>query len=72
MVRHPLSVGESGLIGGICWWCREERLTSAGDIEATMQFDDHRAVGAVPEVTPASNSQSPSGDKRIMRPLPFE
>ena len=34
-----------------------------------MQFDDYRAVGAVPEVTPASNGQSPSGDKRIMRPF---
>ena len=48
---------------------QEERLTSTGEIEATMQFDDYRAVGAAPEVTPTSNGQSSAGEKRIMRPF---
>ncbi|MBX3238244.1 MAG: hypothetical protein KF814_19010 [Nitrospiraceae bacterium] len=48
---------------------QEERLTSAGDIEATMQFDDYRAVGAVPPASLASNGQNPDGGPRIMRPF---
>ena len=48
---------------------QEERLTPTGEIEATMQFDDYRAVGAAPELTPTSNGQSPAGEKRIMRPF---
>ncbi len=48
---------------------QEERLTPAGDIEATMQFDDYRAVGAAPDVTPASTVPPPVGEKRIMRPF---
>ena len=46
---------------------KEERVSPAGDIEATMQFDDYRAVGAAP--TPAVNGQAPTDDKRIMRPF---
>ena len=48
---------------------QEERLTPAGEIEATMQFDDYRAVGNASEVTPTSNGLSPAGEKRIMRPF---
>lgn len=47
---------------------QEERLSPSGEIEATMQFDDYRAVG-VDEATPASNGQAPAADKRIMRPF---
>jgi len=47
---------------------KEERVSPAGDIEATMQFDDYRAVGAA-QSTPALNGQAPTADKRIMRPF---
>lgn len=47
---------------------QEERLTPAGEIEATMQFDDYRAVGPLPAVL-ASNEQSPQASPRIMRPF---
>jgi len=47
---------------------QEERLSPTGEIEATMQFDDYRAVGGV-DVIPASNGQASAADKRIMRPF---
>lgn len=47
---------------------QEERLSPSGEIEATMQFDDYRAVGGL-EATPASNGQVPAAGKRIMRPF---
>ena len=48
---------------------QEERLTPAGEVEATMQFDDYRAVGSLPPSTLASNGQSPETGTRIMRPF---
>ncbi len=47
---------------------QEERVSPAGEVEATMQFDDYRAVGAS-DATQASNTQEPATDKRIMRPF---
>ncbi|MCC2642128.1 MAG: hypothetical protein K0S45_2541 [Nitrospira sp.] len=47
---------------------QEERLSSEGKIEATMQFDDYRAVGPS-ESNPALNIQEPSTGRRIMRPF---
>ncbi|MBS0170063.1 MAG: hypothetical protein JSR62_06875 [Nitrospira sp.] len=70
------SAGAAPFVSRRIWFDRrnllvvqEERLTPEGDIEATMQFDDYRAVGAAPEVTPTLNGQSSVGDKRIMRPF---
>jgi len=48
---------------------QEERLTPAGEIEATMQLDDYRAVGPLSPATLASNGQSPETVTRIMRPF---
>ncbi len=48
---------------------QEERLTPAGEVEATMQFDDYRAVGSLPPATPSSNGQPPAAGTRIMRPF---
>ena len=48
---------------------QEERLSPSGDVEATMQFDDYRAVGAGVEAVSAVNGQVPTADKRIMRPF---
>lgn len=47
---------------------KEERLSPAGDIEATMQFDDYRAVGASEMAGPVS-TQDPIVPKRILRPF---
>jgi len=47
---------------------REEKLSPAGDIEATMQFEDYRAVGAS-ETVGAANVQQPVAAKRILRPF---
>lgn len=47
---------------------QEERLSPSGEVEATMQFDDYRAVGA-PEPVSVSTGQEPVADKRIMRPF---
>jgi len=47
---------------------REEKLSPAGDIEATMQFEDYRAVGAS-ETVGAVNVQQPVAAKRILRPF---
>jgi len=48
---------------------QEERLTAAGKVDATMQFDDYRAVGPTPPATLQSNGQSAEGGIRIMRPF---
>ena len=48
---------------------QEERLSPSGDVEATMQFDDYRAVGGGVEAVSAVNGQAPTADKRIMRPF---
>ena len=48
---------------------QEERLSPSGEVEATMQFDDYRAVGGVAEALPASNGQAPVAGTRIMRPF---
>jgi len=47
---------------------REEKLSPGGDVEATMQFDDYRAVGASETAGPI-NSQEPAAAKRILRPF---
>lgn len=47
---------------------QEERMSPSGEVEATMQFDDYRAVGAA-EPVPVSTGQDPASDKRIMRPF---
>lgn len=48
---------------------QEERLSPSGEVDATMQFDDYRAVGRAAEALPASNGQAPVADTRIMRPF---
>ncbi len=47
---------------------KEERVSPAGEIEATMQFDDYRAVGPS-EVSKALSIQEPAAPKRILRPF---
>jgi hypothetical protein len=47
---------------------KEERLSLTGDIEATMQFEDFRAVGASEMAGPVS-TQDPIAPKRILRPF---
>lgn len=47
---------------------QEERLSFAGKVEATMQFDDYRAVGPS-DGAPALNVREPSTGRRIMRPF---
>src|SRR5574340_761098 len=47
---------------------QEERVSPAGEIEATMQFDDYRAVGAS-DGTQAATVQASAVDRRIMRPF---
>lgn len=47
---------------------QEERVSPAGEIEATMQFDDYRAVGAS-DGTQAATAQASAVDRRIMRPF---
>jgi hypothetical protein len=47
---------------------QEERLSPAGKVEATMQFDDYRAVGPS-DSAQALNVQEPSTERRIMRPF---
>ena len=48
---------------------QEERLTSAGEVEATMQFDDYRPVGPLLPAILASSGQTPEAGTRIMRPF---
>lgn len=45
---------------------KEERVSPGGEVEATMQFDDYRAVGS--ETAGPSNIQEPAA-KRILRPF---
>ena len=47
---------------------KEERLSPAGDLEATMQFEDYRVVG-VPQTGGSLNIQEPPITKRILRPF---
>lgn len=47
---------------------KEERVSPGGDVEATMQFDDYRAVGASETAGPI-NIQEPAVAKRILRPF---
>ena len=47
---------------------KEERVSPAGDIEATMQFDDYRAVGDL-ETAGAVFIQERAAPKRILRPF---
>ena len=46
---------------------REEKISPAGDIEATMQFDDYRAVGS--ETAGPVNMAESAAAKRILRPF---
>ncbi|MCC6967032.1 MAG: hypothetical protein IT391_12225 [Nitrospira sp.] len=75
-VLTPGPSGTASYVSRRIWFDRrnllvvqEERLTPAGEVEATMQFDDYRAVGPVPPATLASNGQSPETAARIMRPF---
>lgn len=47
---------------------QEERMSPSGEVDATMQFDDYRAVGSAATAQPV-NVQTPEMDKRIMRPF---
>lgn len=47
---------------------QEERVSPSGEVEATMQFDDYRAVGAS-DGNQAAPVHVPTADKRIMRPF---
>ncbi len=47
---------------------QEEKVSAAGEIEATMQFDDYRAVGA-PDKAGAVNVQDPGATRPILRPF---
>jgi hypothetical protein len=47
---------------------KEERVSPAGDVEATMRFDDYRAVGDRDTGGPV-NVQEPAAAKRILRPF---
>jgi hypothetical protein len=47
---------------------KEERVSPAGEIEATMQFDDYRAVGDL-ETAEALSIQERAAPKRILRPF---
>lgn len=47
---------------------QEERLSASGDVEATIQFDDYRAVGG-PAISQPVAREEPGADKRIMRPF---
>ncbi|GMV51351.1 MAG: hypothetical protein AMXMBFR67_28940 [Nitrospira sp.] len=47
---------------------REDRLTSTGEVEATMQFEDYRPVGTANNLQPASDSV-PVAEQRILRPF---
>ena len=76
VVAAPGTNGAAPFVSRRIWFDRrnllvvqEERLTPAGEVEATMQFDDYRAVGSLPSATPASNGQSPEAGTRIMRPF---
>ena len=46
---------------------KEERVSPGGEVEATMQFDDYRAVGS--ETAGPINIQEPAATKRILRPF---
>ncbi|HJR77351.1 MAG TPA: hypothetical protein VJ805_10265 [Nitrospiraceae bacterium] len=48
---------------------REERLSAAGDIEAVMQFEDFRPVGAPPAETVIHGSEGAGQDDRLLRPF---
>jgi outer membrane lipoprotein-sorting protein len=76
VVAAPGTNGAAPFVSRRIWFDRrnllvvqEERLTPAGEVEATMQFDDYRAVGSLPSATPASSGQSPEVGTRIMRPF---
>lgn len=76
VVTTPATNGAPPFVSRRIWFDRrnllvvqEERLTRAGEVEATMQFDDYRAVGALPPASLASNGQNPDGGPRIMRPF---
>jgi hypothetical protein len=45
----------------------EQRLSPSGEVEATMQFDDYRLVGAEHEA--AGPTATASTDKRLLRPF---
>jgi hypothetical protein len=47
---------------------QEERVSPSGEVEATMQFDDYRVVGASDGIQ-AAPVHVPPADKRIMRPF---
>jgi outer membrane lipoprotein-sorting protein len=76
VVTAPGQNGTAPFVARRIWFDRrnllvvqEERLSPSGDVEATMQFDDYRAVGGGVEVVSAVNGQAPAPDKRIMRPF---
>jgi len=48
---------------------REERLSPTGDIEATMQFEDFRPVGAPSAETIAHGSEEGGHGDRLLRPF---
>ena len=76
VVTAPGSNNQPSFVSRRIWFDRrnllvvqEERLTAAGKVDATMQFDDYRAVGPTPPATLTSNGQSAEGGMRIMRPF---
>ncbi|MGC3975551.1 MAG: hypothetical protein QM771_14395 [Nitrospira sp.] len=76
VLTAPVPSGAAPYISRRIWFDRrsllvvqEERLTPAGEVEATMQFDDYRAVGLLPPAAFASNGQSPEAARQIMRPF---
>lgn len=76
VVTAPGPSGAAPYVSRRIWFDRrnllvvqEERLTPAGEIEATMQFDDYRAVGPLPPAGLASDGRSPEAATRIMRPF---
>ncbi|MBI4001274.1 MAG: hypothetical protein HY348_05780 [Nitrospira defluvii] len=75
VLTAPGNNGAAPLVTRRIWFDRrnllvvqEEKLSPAGDIEATMQFDDYRAVGAS-EAAGVINMQEPVAAKRILRPF---